>query len=86
MTSERIAASVNSLLSQVAYKPHIRIQLQLAKKDRGLDAPVNLLIDSKVAFNQARIRQFTEWLQNPDIHPLNCGVYSLQDIFASHSI
>ncbi|MCK5015342.1 MAG: hypothetical protein KAS66_16160, partial [Candidatus Omnitrophica bacterium] len=88
LTSARIAASVNHLLNQVAYKENTRVQLQLT--NGAISNPElnqsSLFIDSASVFTKNRIRRITEWLQNPDIHPLNCGVYALKDILASYDV
>ncbi|MFA5261668.1 MAG: cysteine peptidase family C39 domain-containing protein, partial [Candidatus Omnitrophota bacterium] len=88
VVSARIAASVNQLLNQIAYKENTRVQLQLS--DNRVSNPElsqrKLLIDSSTVFTQNRIRRITEWLQEPSIHPLNCGVYALKDILASYDV
>ena len=82
ITSAQIANSINHLLSQIAYKEKSRVKLELPDKSSSNSDLQNhsLLIDSKTLFTKNRIRQFTDWIKNPDIHPLNCGVYSLKDI------
>ncbi|MCK5180724.1 MAG: hypothetical protein KAR32_14425, partial [Candidatus Omnitrophica bacterium] len=86
--SARIAGSINHLLKQVAYKENTRVQLQLTND--AISNPelnqISLFIDSATVFTKNRIRRIIEWLQEPDIHPLNCGVYALRDILASYDV
>jgi len=86
--SARITNSVSHLLNQIAYKGKTRIELQLTNE--GFAGPdmqkAKLLIDSNINFTKNRIDQVTNWLKKPDIHPLNCGVYSLRDILAANNI
>ncbi|MCK5179231.1 MAG: hypothetical protein KAR32_06840, partial [Candidatus Omnitrophica bacterium] len=88
IVSARIAASVNHLLNQVAYKENTRVQLQLT--NNAISNPElnqsSLFIDSDTVFTKNRIRRITEWLQAPEIHPLNCGIYALRDILASRDV
>ncbi|HQP10577.1 MAG TPA: cysteine peptidase family C39 domain-containing protein, partial [Candidatus Omnitrophota bacterium] len=88
IVSARIAASVNHLLNQVAYREKTRVQLQLS--NNAIANPElgkrDLFIDSDTVFTKSRIRRITEWLQAPDIHPLNCGVYALKDILSGFDV
>ena len=85
VVSARIASSINHLLKQISNQEHTRIQLQLT--DNAIANPKenkkNLLIDSNIVFNNNDISSVVTWLKNPDIHPLNCGVFALKDILAS---
>ncbi|MBU4334327.1 MAG: hypothetical protein KKD07_07810, partial [Candidatus Omnitrophica bacterium] len=88
LTSARIASSVNNLLQQVAYKTKTSVKLSLPdSKTRNEDiGQRNIVIEAKRPFNRNRIRQFAAWLQQPEIHPLNCGVYVLKDILEFHGV
>lgn len=88
VVSKQIATSINHLLEQVAYKEHTKIQLQLPQlKDEGEGSQGrSLVIDPKTVITRNRIRQFTEWLVKPEIHPLNCGIYALKDILVNYNI
>ena len=37
-------------------------------------------------FTRNRIREITDWLKDPGIHPLNCGVYAMKDLLASQKV
>jgi len=85
IVSARIAASVNHLLDKIANKEKTRIQLQLTgqgSRGKGHD----LFIDSDTMFTRDRIRQISDWLKDPNIHPLNCGVYVMKDVLASQDV
>ncbi len=83
-TSAHIASGVLNLLNQIAYKENSSIKLELP--DHSALTKRNLALDTKVFFTKNRIRQISEWLQKPEIHPLNCGVYALFDILKSRKI
>src|SRR3989338_2096946 len=84
--SARVAASVQHLLDKVAYKEKTRIQLQLTDPEDDLTVQRSLLIDSDTMFTRNRIREITGWLKDPNIHPLNCGVYAMKDLLASQKV
>src|SRR3989338_1366550 len=87
MSSAQIAASVENLLSQVAYKEKTQVQLKLPNAPMFGNSDSRVLqINSDVLFTKTRIAQVTDWLRDPGIHPLNCGVHALHDILASHNI
>ena len=87
ISSAQIAASVENLLKQVAYKEKSRIQLKLSPAaSLGSSADQSLLLDSNVFFTNSLIKEVYDWLRNPGIHPLNCGVHALKDILASREI
>ena len=37
-------------------------------------------------FTRDRIRRISDWLKDPNIHPLNCGVYAMKDLLAGRDI
>ena len=85
VSSYRITQSVENLLKQIAYKEKTRIQLKI---DDHSDAKTarSLTIDSDTVFTTNRIHSITQWLSDPKIHPLNCGVYALKDVLADQGI
>ncbi|MFC1510582.1 cysteine peptidase family C39 domain-containing protein [Candidatus Omnitrophota bacterium] len=87
LVSARIASSVARLLKEVAYKPNTRIKLELpnASDDKGVSAK-HILIDSQAAFTNDRIMDYAAWLKNAEIHPLNCGVYAINDILQEKKV
>lgn len=86
--SEQIANSINKLLNQVAYQDNARIKLELPNKSNSIDknSSYNLLLENNNNFNESYISQITNWLRKSEIHPLNCGVYSLKDILDAYEI
>ena len=86
IVSARIAASVQHLLDKVAYKEKTRVQLQLTDPQDKLTPQRSLLIDSDTMFTSDRIRRISDWLKDPNIHPLNCGVYAMKDLLAGRDI
>ncbi len=86
VSSYRIAQSVENLLKQIAYKEKTRIQLKIDDHSGLLKDAHNLTIDSDTVFTTNRIRSITQWLSDPQIHPLNCGVYALKDVLALQGI
>ncbi len=81
-SSMQITQSVQNLLGQIANKPNTRLQLQIDEP-----SPVSkgrqLIVDSNTLFTPERIGAITQWLSKPEIHPLNCSIYSLNDILVS---
>ncbi|MCB9747065.1 MAG: hypothetical protein H6755_01490, partial [Candidatus Omnitrophica bacterium] len=86
--SARIAGSVQKLLKQVAYKDKSQINLQLPNRNSFNEqvGVKNLLINSDVVFTEQKINDVTKWLSDPDIHPLNCGVWALKDVLDSAGV
>ena len=88
VASTRIAASIENLLNQIAYKQSSRIQLKIPNASVS-DPELNdrsLEINSDVFFTNNRIKEISSWLRDADIHPLNCGVHALRDLLLFHGI
>ncbi|MCA9402610.1 MAG: hypothetical protein KC897_02405, partial [Candidatus Omnitrophica bacterium] len=88
LVSEHIAGSVYKLLGDVAYKDNARVKLQLPAGGANPDQDVSLNVNIKGEnpFNLEYINQVVSWLRQPEIHPLNCGVYALRDILNAYEI
>ena len=88
LVSEHIAGSVYKLLGDVAYKDNARVKLQLPAGGANSDQDVSLNVNIKGEnpFNLEYINQVVSWLRQPEIHPLNCGVYALRDILTAYEI
>jgi len=68
-----------------------RSQQRKSSKINGARAPTQnqgplLQINSNKVFTPQRIEGISAWIKDPKIHPLNCGVYSLNDILALHNV
>ena len=84
--SARIASGVHRLLNQIAYRENARLQLNLSNAAQPSSPDNKILVTPKVEVNEDNIKAVTRWLNNPDIHPLNCGVYALRDLLATQKV
>ena len=81
--SAPVAETVKNILSQIVNKQDTRLQLSLSGAQGNQPS---LAIDPQIHFNAKEINAIYTWLLNPQIHPLNCGVYALRDILTSRNI
>ncbi|MGE3982455.1 MAG: cysteine peptidase family C39 domain-containing protein, partial [Candidatus Omnitrophota bacterium] len=84
LVSNKISKSIKNLLDQIAYQENSRVKLELPKSSNKNNEIYSILLENNNNFNDSYISQITNWLTNPEIHPLNCGVYSLKDILKSY--
>jgi hypothetical protein len=78
-----IAGSVDRLLTEVNHQKADRLALQLETPKADARA---LTIQNLAKFTPAQIVAIAQWLAQPNLNVLNCGVYALQDILAANGI
>ena len=86
LASAQLASSIKHLLGQVANQKNVRLELTLTPDPRDASTQKSVLIDAQKVVTSAYIDSVVSWLREPEIHPLNCGVYALQDLLASRDV
>ena len=86
--SRQISNNVLEMLGQFSHQKHGRYNLKLEESNSNyLDKNSrNLEILYKANLSKNRLRQYSQWLAKPAIHPLNCGVYSMQSLLDERGI
>ncbi|MCA9400083.1 MAG: hypothetical protein KC713_00530, partial [Candidatus Omnitrophica bacterium] len=89
--SNHVAGSVEHLLSQLNGKPNQPFHLQLPEihedqsENQKKETP-SIVVQPRALMTPEKVEQIKQWVFSPDIHPLNCGVYSLHNILAQNDI
>ncbi|MFT5388134.1 MAG: hypothetical protein ACI9E5_001270, partial [Candidatus Omnitrophota bacterium] len=86
--SAYVAQSVVGLMNQMAYEQRGIQRIKVSGNNvKGLKGePKDLEVFKELIFSKQRVRQYKEWLNDPSIHPLNCGVFAAHDLLAAENI
>jgi len=79
----QVPQSVEYLLKQLAGKERSRLLINVDPQSAmplPFVKPSAVELDTRAGFTKERIDGIVQWLSQPDIHLLNCAVYSLKDI------
>lgn len=91
LTALQVSSSVDYLLQQIKDQDAARIELTLESPEKTTSGLAkkptrSLVMESRLKFTEERLGLIQKWLAQPDIHALNCGVYSLKDILEIEGI
>ncbi len=83
----QLADHIENLLRQIANSGHDNIELQVAAPTKSSFQDVDKLrLHVNTDLSSERIKAFSAWLRNPDVRPLNCGVFALKDFLEQKGI
>ena len=80
LSTARVANSLDHLFNQILNQKNPRIQLQL--RDSSEKNKRSLSLSSEDTFTKQKIDEIDQWITDPKIHPINCGIYSLKDLLS----